>query len=84
MGRSIVSKQEVKVCYLENKLEFQRGQVKRFEVRMLKWTVGNLVDISLHTLSVSLCLSHISFFISIQLNVMVQYRHNVHIAEAEI
>uniref|UniRef100_A0A4W5MG52 Uncharacterized protein n=1 Tax=Hucho hucho TaxID=62062 RepID=A0A4W5MG52_9TELE len=33
VGRSIVSKQEAKVCDLENKLEFQRGQVKRFEVR---------------------------------------------------
>lgn len=33
MGRSIVSKQEARVCDLENKLEFQRGQVKRFEVR---------------------------------------------------
>ena len=33
MGRSIVSKQEAHVCDLENKLEFQRGQVKRFEVR---------------------------------------------------
>lgn len=32
MGRSIVSKQEARVCDLENKLEFQRGQVKRFEV----------------------------------------------------
>lgn len=34
VGRSIVSKQEARVCDLENKLEFQRGQVKRFEVRM--------------------------------------------------
>ena len=33
VGRSIVSKQEARVCDLENKLEFQRGQVKRFEVR---------------------------------------------------
>lgn len=32
VGRSIVSKQEARVCDLENKLEFQRGQVKRFEV----------------------------------------------------
>lgn len=32
MARSIVSKQEARVCDLENKLEFQRGQVKRFEV----------------------------------------------------
>ncbi|TMS08654.1 Unconventional myosin-XVIIIb [Larimichthys crocea] len=31
VGRSIVSKQEARVCDLENKLEFQRGQVKRFE-----------------------------------------------------
>ena len=80
VGRSIVSMQEARVCDLENKLEFQRGQVKRFEVRMLKWTVSNLVDVSLHTL----CLSHISFFISIQFNVMVYYRHDVHIAKAEI
>lgn len=36
VGRSIVSKQEVKVCYLENKLEFQRGQFKRFEVLVLR------------------------------------------------
>lgn len=34
VGRSIVSKQEARVCDLENKLEFQRGQVKRFEVWM--------------------------------------------------
>lgn len=33
VGRSIVSKQEARVCDLENKLEFQKGQVKRFEVR---------------------------------------------------
>lgn len=33
VGRSIVSKQEARLCDLENKLEFQRGQVKRFEVR---------------------------------------------------
>lgn len=33
VGRSIVSKQEARVCDLENKLEFQRGQVKRFEVQ---------------------------------------------------
>ncbi len=32
MTRSIVSKQEARICDLENKLEFQRGQVKRFEV----------------------------------------------------
>lgn len=32
VGRSIVSKQEARVCDLENKLEFQKGQVKRFEV----------------------------------------------------
>lgn len=32
MARSIVSKQEARICDLENKLEFQRGQVKRFEV----------------------------------------------------
>jgi hypothetical protein len=43
--------QEARVCDLENKLEFQRGQVKRFEVRMLKWTVSNLVDP--HSLSLS-------------------------------
>ncbi|CAB1332540.1 unnamed protein product [Coregonus sp. 'balchen'] len=36
VGRSIVSKQEAKVCDLENKLEFQRGQVKRFEVLVLR------------------------------------------------
>ena len=35
VGRSIVSKQEARVCDLENKLEFHRGQVKRFEVRGL-------------------------------------------------
>ena len=35
VGRSIVSKQEARVCDLENKLEFHRGQVKRFEVRRL-------------------------------------------------
>lgn len=33
VSRSIVSKQEARVCDLENKLEFQKGQVKRFEVR---------------------------------------------------
>lgn len=32
VARCIVSKQEARVCDLENKLEFQRGQVKRFEV----------------------------------------------------
>ncbi|KTF87231.1 hypothetical protein cypCar_00013463 [Cyprinus carpio] len=32
VARSIVSKQEARICDLENKLEFQRGQVKRFEV----------------------------------------------------
>lgn len=36
VGRSIVSKQEAHVCDLENKLEFSKGQVKRFEVRQLK------------------------------------------------
>ncbi|KAF4108561.1 unconventional myosin-XVIIIb-like isoform X3 [Onychostoma macrolepis] len=34
--RSIVSKQEARICDLENKLEFQRGQVKRFEVLVLR------------------------------------------------
>ena len=38
VGRSIVSKQEARVCDLENKLEFQRGQVKRFEVRTARTT----------------------------------------------
>ncbi|KAL0183060.1 hypothetical protein M9458_022435, partial [Cirrhinus mrigala] len=32
----IVSKQEARICDLENKLEFQRGQVKRFEVLVLR------------------------------------------------
>uniref|UniRef100_A0A3P9MEK1 Myosin motor domain-containing protein n=1 Tax=Oryzias latipes TaxID=8090 RepID=A0A3P9MEK1_ORYLA len=36
VGRSIVSKQEARICDLENKLEFQRGQVKRFEVLVLR------------------------------------------------
>ncbi|XP_075949816.1 unconventional myosin-XVIIIb [Anarhichas minor] len=36
VGRSIVSKQEARVCDLENKLQFQRGQVKRFEVLVLR------------------------------------------------
>ncbi|XP_030625348.1 unconventional myosin-XVIIIb [Chanos chanos] len=36
VSRSIVSKQEARVCDLENKLEFQRGQVKRFEVLVLR------------------------------------------------
>ncbi|XP_026212502.1 unconventional myosin-XVIIIb isoform X1 [Anabas testudineus] len=36
VGRSIVSKQEARLCDLENKLEFQRGQVKRFEVLVLR------------------------------------------------
>ncbi|XP_062339963.1 unconventional myosin-XVIIIb-like isoform X1 [Osmerus eperlanus] len=36
VGRSIVSKQEARVCDLENKLEFQRGQVKRFEMLVLR------------------------------------------------
>ncbi|KAM9841620.1 unconventional myosin-XVIIIb [Aulostomus maculatus] len=36
VGRSIVSKQEARVCDLENKLEYQRGQVKRFEVLVLR------------------------------------------------
>uniref|UniRef100_A0AAY5L4B0 Myosin motor domain-containing protein n=1 Tax=Esox lucius TaxID=8010 RepID=A0AAY5L4B0_ESOLU len=36
VGRSIVSMQEARVCDLENKLEFQRGQVKRFEVLVLR------------------------------------------------
>ncbi|KAM9734920.1 unconventional myosin-XVIIIb-like [Menidia menidia] len=36
VGRSIVSRQEARVCDLENKLEFQRGQVKRFEVLVLR------------------------------------------------
>uniref|UniRef100_A0AAZ3Q3N8 Uncharacterized protein n=1 Tax=Oncorhynchus tshawytscha TaxID=74940 RepID=A0AAZ3Q3N8_ONCTS len=36
VGRSVVSKQEAKVCDLQNKLEFQRGQVKRFEVLHLR------------------------------------------------
>ncbi|XP_051906479.1 unconventional myosin-XVIIIb-like isoform X3 [Hippocampus zosterae] len=34
--RSIVSKQEAHVCDLENKLEFSKGQVKRFEVLVLR------------------------------------------------
>uniref|UniRef100_A0A8C9RPR5 Myosin XVIIIB n=1 Tax=Scleropages formosus TaxID=113540 RepID=A0A8C9RPR5_SCLFO len=36
VSRSIVSKQEARVCDLENKLEFQRGQIKRFEVLVLR------------------------------------------------
>ncbi|XP_077944755.1 unconventional myosin-XVIIIb isoform X4 [Gasterosteus aculeatus] len=36
VGRSIVSKQEARVCDLESKLEFQRGQVRRFEVLVLR------------------------------------------------
>ncbi|KAJ8286695.1 hypothetical protein GJAV_G00042130 [Gymnothorax javanicus] len=36
VARSIVSKQEARVCDLENKLEFQRGQIKRFEVLVLR------------------------------------------------
>ncbi|XP_037122211.1 LOW QUALITY PROTEIN: unconventional myosin-XVIIIb-like [Syngnathus acus] len=36
VGRSIVSKQEARVCDLENKLEFSKGQVKRFEVLVLR------------------------------------------------
>ncbi|KAK3521819.1 hypothetical protein QTP70_018550 [Hemibagrus guttatus] len=36
VARSIVSKQEARVCDLENKLEYQRGQVKRFEVLVLR------------------------------------------------
>ncbi|XP_035391296.1 unconventional myosin-XVIIIb-like isoform X2 [Electrophorus electricus] len=36
VARSIVSKQEAYVCDLENKLEFHRGQVKRFEVLVLR------------------------------------------------
>uniref|UniRef100_A0A8C1NDG2 Myosin XVIIIB n=1 Tax=Cyprinus carpio TaxID=7962 RepID=A0A8C1NDG2_CYPCA len=36
VARSIVSKQEARICDLENKLEFQRGQVKRFEVLVLR------------------------------------------------
>ncbi|XP_076842626.1 unconventional myosin-XVIIIb isoform X2 [Brachyhypopomus gauderio] len=36
VARSIVSKQEAHVCDLENKLEFHRGQVKRFEVLVLR------------------------------------------------
>ncbi|XP_077442138.1 unconventional myosin-XVIIIb [Vanacampus margaritifer] len=36
VGRSIVSKQEAHVCDLENKLEFSKGQVKRFEVLVLR------------------------------------------------
>lgn len=36
VSRSIVSKQEARICDLENKLEFQRGQVKRFEVLVLR------------------------------------------------
>ncbi|CDQ92536.1 unnamed protein product [Oncorhynchus mykiss] len=39
VGRSVVSKQEAKVCDLQNKLEFQRGQVKRFEVLHLRESV---------------------------------------------
>lgn len=42
VGRSIVSKQEARVCDLENKLEFQRGQVKRFEVRSFIITISSL------------------------------------------
>lgn len=48
MGRSIVSKQEARVCDLENKLEFQRGQVKRFEVRVN--TAFNFNTYTLHFL----------------------------------
>lgn len=36
MARYIVSKQETCICDLENKLEFQRRQVKRFEVLDLR------------------------------------------------
>nr|XP_002667190.4 unconventional myosin-XVIIIb-like [Danio rerio] len=36
VSRSIVSKQEARICDLENKLEFQRGQVKRFQVLVLR------------------------------------------------
>ncbi|XP_057675064.1 unconventional myosin-XVIIIb-like isoform X1 [Corythoichthys intestinalis] len=36
VGRSIVSKQEARVCDLENKLEFTKGQVKRLEVVVVR------------------------------------------------
>lgn len=36
--RSIVSRQEALICDLENKMEFQSIQVKRFEVR--RWSYG--------------------------------------------
>ncbi|XP_072570134.1 unconventional myosin-XVIIIb isoform X2 [Paramormyrops kingsleyae] len=36
VARSIVSLQEARVCDLENKLEYQRGQIKRFEVLVLR------------------------------------------------
>ncbi|TTK47635.1 Unconventional myosin-XVIIIb [Bagarius yarrelli] len=39
VARSIVSKQEAHVCDLENKLEFQKGQVKRFEVSASAWVL---------------------------------------------
>lgn len=48
MGRSIVSKQEARVCDLENKLEFQRGQVKRFEVWMSRIPTFNKQPFYLH------------------------------------
>ncbi|XP_053325374.1 unconventional myosin-XVIIIb [Spea bombifrons] len=34
--RSIVSRQEAVICDLENKMEFQRAQIKRFEVLILR------------------------------------------------
>lgn len=34
--RSIVSRQESVICDLENKMEFQRAQIKRFEVSIVK------------------------------------------------
>ncbi|XP_077479786.1 unconventional myosin-XVIIIb [Stigmatopora argus] len=36
VGRSIVSKQEARVCDLENKLEFAKGQVKRLEMLVVR------------------------------------------------
>ncbi|KAJ7988380.1 hypothetical protein DPEC_G00322950 [Dallia pectoralis] len=54
VGRSIVSMQEARVCDLENKLEFQRGQVKRFEVLVLRLRdsvvrLGEELELSAHT-----------------------------------
>ncbi|XP_078521685.1 unconventional myosin-XVIIIb [Lissotriton helveticus] len=36
VDRSIVSKQESVICDLENKMEFQRAQIKRFEILILR------------------------------------------------